>query len=66
MSTAADTLAPTAKLRWVERKVAAESAFAVDGTQRVLQQWFAENVPGYMRTHAQGEWRDVEVGVEAP
>jgi hypothetical protein len=29
--------------------------------QRFLQQWFAPDVPGYMRRDAEGEWRDVPV-----
>ena len=56
------TWAPTARLRWVERHQLA------DGTPlperhvvRVLQQYWAEALPGYMRNSAAGEWRDVEM-----
>ena len=55
-------LAPTARLRWVERT----PDLGVVPAHRVLQQWFAADVPSYMRTMAEGEWRDVPVGVEAP
>jgi hypothetical protein len=47
---------PTSKLRFIERET------SLDGencdTMRVLQQWWAQDVPKYMRTDA-GEWRDV-------
>ena len=43
-------LVPTEKLRWLRRP----------GDAPVLQQWYAEDVPGYMRNTAKGEWRDVE------
>lgn len=51
-------LAPTARLRWVERMV--EEVF----TERVLQQWWAPDVPGYMVRSDAGEWRDVPVEAE--
>ncbi len=58
-------LAPTPRLRFVERTIDVD---IVDPGQdmgartvRILQQWFAENVPAYMRDDAAGEWRDVEV-----
>ncbi len=54
-------LAPTARLRWVERGDGVTAP-----TMPVLQQWWAEDVPGYMRASAAGEWRDVPVGVDAP
>jgi hypothetical protein len=57
-------LAPTARLRFVERPCG--SALDDNATMHVLQQWFAEDVPAYMRASAKGEWRDVEVGIEAP
>ena len=28
---------------------------------RVLQVWWAEDIPSYMRNSAKGEWRDVPV-----
>jgi hypothetical protein len=66
MRTAADTWAPTAKLRFVER-IPVDPANPIPlHSVRILQQWWAEDVPGYMRAGAQGEWRDVPVGVEAP
>ena len=47
--------APTAYLRWTWRDER-------PGPRRqVLQQWFAEDVPAYMRKTAAGEWRDVPV-----
>lgn len=41
---------PTTRLRWYRD---------VDG-QLYLQQWWAEDMPGYMRDQAKGEWRTVE------
>jgi hypothetical protein len=58
------TLEPTARLRWVERP--AGSALDDNATMQVLQQWWAPAVPAYMRNPIDGEWRDVESGVEAP
>jgi hypothetical protein len=55
---------PTAKLRFVERTVHLEGEDV--GTVRVLQQWWAEPMPAYMRNDAIGEWRDIPMGVEAP
>ena len=74
MSPVRGDLAPTARLRWVEREVPATELSEGGGavtlrgmTQwRVLQQWWAADVPSYMRATAEGEWRDVPVGVEAP
>lgn len=68
MSTGADNLAPTARLRWVERRPPDDPVDgpASGGVRRVLQQWFAEPMPSYMRNQAKGEWRDVETGIEAP
>lgn len=59
----ADNWAPTARLRWVERPVSDPPDPVRPGL--VLQQWFTEDVPGYMRNNAAGEWRDVETVVEA-
>ena len=68
---ASDTWVPTAKLRFVERggdmvqgvtiPAGATSSWV---PRRILQQWYAEDVPGYMRSTAAGEWRDVVVEVE--
>jgi hypothetical protein len=44
---------PTPKLRFVER----------DGA-KILQQYFSEDVPNYMRNNSAGEWRDVETTQE--
>lgn len=58
------SLAPTSKLRWVMR-TEAEAPPDADGMrwvptpQRVLQQWWAADVPSYMRG-TEGEWRDVD------
>ena len=49
------TLEPTPRLRWIERR-----------GERVLQQWWAPPMPGYLRDDSVGEWRDVPFGVEAP
>jgi hypothetical protein len=64
------TLEPTARLRWVERAPAG-GGVVIDEAKyleslRVLQQWWAPAVPAYMRNPIDGEWRDVETGVEAP
>jgi hypothetical protein len=65
MGTAADGWKPTARLRFVER-----AAATVKGkptfTAKILQQFWAPNMPAYMADPSVGEWRDVEVGVEAP
>ncbi len=62
---------PTARLRWVAREQRAAvdvtigeetlTGTSVCGRWPVLQQWFAADVPGYMRRDAEGEWRDVPV-----
>jgi hypothetical protein len=54
-------LRPTANLRFVDRVVPIDS---VDGpasppVRRILQQWWAEDMPAYMRNVARGEWRDI-------
>jgi len=49
-------LAPTAKLRFIVREIP-------DGDTirhaKILQQWWAMDVPSYMQG-SEGEWRDVE------
>ncbi len=52
-------LQPTPKLRWVTRRDSQRPGTYV--VQQILQQWFAEDMPGYMRDKAKGEWRDVDV-----
>jgi hypothetical protein len=49
--------APTTKLRFIEK----ESSLDAENAQtiRVLQQWWAPDVPEFMRGR-DGEWRDVE------
>ena len=62
---------PTAKLRWVERP-GTTGNFTVGGPtgkdrvarRFVLQVWYSQDVPGYMRRDAEGEWRDVVVEEE--
>lgn len=53
---------PTARLRFVLRQRAEPDATMIMAT--ILQQWFAPDVPGYMRRDAEGEWRDVIVEQE--
>ena len=60
----ASKLVPTTRLRFVERLP--DAGQPAGPVRRILQQYFAEDMPGYMRDHAKGEWRDVEVGVEDP
>jgi hypothetical protein len=55
---------PTAKLRFVERATSLDAESC--RTVRILQQWWAEPIPPYMRNDAIGEWRDIPMGVEAP
>ena len=70
-----DRWAPTSRLRWVQKSVpAAEQPPPKKGVAptvvmvecRVLQVWWAEDIPSYMRNSAKGEWRDVPVEGEAP
>ena len=55
-------LVPTARLRWLKRP---SSRPRRSEYESILQQWFAEDLPGYMRDTAKGEWRDVELVVES-
>ena len=57
-------MAPTAKLRFVERAVSLDAENC--RTVRILQQWWAPSVPSYMVDPSQGQWVDVPMGVEAP
>ena len=50
--------APTSKLRFVERETSLDAENAQ--TMRVLQQWWAPDLPAFMRG-GEGEWRDVEM-----
>jgi hypothetical protein len=56
-------LAPTPRLRWVERP--APRFKAPKATVRVLQQWWAPDVPSFMRDDRIGEWREVALEKEA-
>lgn len=57
-------LAPTAKLRWVMRTRNPKDPKIIRESNRILQQWWAPNVPDFMRRTGEGEWRDVEVADE--
>ena len=50
-------LAPTPRLRWVLKP----STFEGMPPEKVLQCYWAQDVPGYMRAQAVGKWYDVEV-----
>ena len=56
-------LVPTTRLRFVKRDVPTEPGVARE--LRILQQWWAEDMPGYMRSQARGEWRDVPLETES-
>jgi len=53
-----DNLVAQPRLRWVPRDGARVHASLPNF---VLQQWWAQDLPSYMRDVAKGEWRDVEV-----
>ena len=60
--------APTERLRFVERQTSEgveqkSKKTTVARTVRILQQWFAPNVPSFMRGN-EGEWRDVSIESE--
>jgi hypothetical protein len=60
---------PTATLRFVEREVKREKIQNAPeiwsmSTVRILQQWFAPDVPAYMVDPTQGEWRDIVIEKE--
>jgi hypothetical protein len=55
-----DNLVAQPRLRWVKR---ASKRRDFDHSY-TLQQFFAQDIPSYMRDVAKGEWRDVEVVVE--
>lgn len=56
---------PTARLRFVARAVPTREGTAMLSV-RILQQWFAPDVPAYMVDPTQGEWRDVALESETP
>lgn len=64
---------PTPRLRFVERDVLQDDLMAIASDlgmaealpkQLILQQWWAEDMPAYMRDRARGEWRDVPLETE--
>jgi hypothetical protein len=60
------SLAPTPKLRWVRRIDETDARTMIEEGVRpriVLQQWWAADVPSYMRG-SEGEWRDVDTADE--
>lgn len=59
-----NALIPTARLRFVERAVSLDAENSA--TMKILQQYWAEDMPGYMRDLAKGEWRDVECVMGEP
>lgn len=59
-----DKYVPTTRLRWIDRAASLDAENA--STVKVLQQYFAEDLPGYMRNDAKGEWRDVITVEGAP
>jgi hypothetical protein len=56
--------APTTRLRFVERAMSLDAENC--RTVRILQQWWAPDVPKYMIDASQGEWRDIPIGIESP
>ena len=59
-----DNYVPTTRLRFIERAASLDAENSA--TLKVLQQYFAEDLPGYMRSEAKGEWRDVITVEGAP
>lgn len=62
---------PTARLRLIKRdnrSAEQRERHEKEGVayfyQPTLQQWYAPDVPSYMRTQSDGEWRDVLVEEE--
>ena len=58
-------LAPTAQLRWVWRAVRTGDATETGATfvvkrRRVLEQYWDQDVPDYMRSRRGGEWREID------
>jgi hypothetical protein len=50
-------LAPTPNLRWYQRHLPGQRG----QPKPVLQQWWAPDVPGYMISRGEGEWREVRL-----
>ena len=57
-------MAPTPRLRFVERAVSLDAESC--RTVKILQQWWAPNVPSYMVDPSQGAWRDVPLEMGEP
>lgn len=57
-------LAPTARLRFVERAMQRPLGKTPAATVRVLQQYWAPDVAEYMRSPGDGVWWDVPVESE--
>jgi len=59
---------PTARLRFVVRAdvVRADVVDVEASLGRVLQQWWAPDLPGYMADPAVGEWREVPTVSDVP
>lgn len=57
-------LSPTARLRFIERAVSLDAENC--RTLKILQQFWAPDVPKYMVDSSQGEWRDVECAIGEP
>ena len=57
--------APTSKLRFIERRPPDDPVDGPAGgpARKILQQWWAPDMPAYMRG-SDGEWRDVPVVTE--
>lgn len=55
---------PTPRLRFVERAI--QEIPDIGRRARILQQWWAPDLPGYMADEATGEWRDVPLVEGAP
>ena len=67
-----DNWAPTARLRFVERGIDIVQGPVTDAgptssivPRRILQQWFAPDLPRYMSS-GEGEWRDVPLEMGEP
>lgn len=56
-------LIPTARLRFIERE---PPLGITGGPWKILQQYWAEDMPAYMRDQAKGEWRDVPLEIPSP
>jgi hypothetical protein len=57
-------LIPTVRLRFIERP-SSDPSRPSGASTKILQQWFAPDMPGYMRDAAKGEWRDVPLEPES-